>query len=53
MKETKKTYEKPKVSKVTLRPEESLVTACKTHHTGGPGATPCTQAAVICMDAGS
>jgi hypothetical protein len=38
----KKTYEKPKVTRVALKPEEAVLTACKTIAGPGPMQNPCT-----------
>jgi hypothetical protein len=33
---TKKPYQKPTLTKVELRPDEAVLTACKTQYGGGP-----------------
>ena len=34
-------YQKPQITKVALRPEEQLLTACKMHKSSGPNKTKC------------
>jgi len=38
----KKEYSKPKVTRVALKPEEAVLTACKTTSGPGPLKNPCT-----------
>jgi hypothetical protein len=50
----RKTYGKPEVRRIELRPEESLAAGCKTlssAETGQPAGTPCTVSS--CFDIGS
>jgi hypothetical protein len=39
---TRKTYAKPQLTRVTLRPEEAVLAACKNVNVGGPGNATCT-----------
>ena len=50
----RKTYGKPEVQRIELRPEESLAAGCKTlssSESGQPAGTPCTVGG--CFDIGS
>ena len=40
--EAKKTYAKPQIQEVPLRPEEAVLGACKTAGVGGPVSSDCT-----------
>jgi hypothetical protein len=37
----KKFYDKPQVTRVALKPEEAVLTACKTNFGPGPQLNPC------------
>jgi hypothetical protein len=37
----KKTYESPKLTRISLRPEEAVLAHCKTQSGGGPVAAGC------------
>jgi hypothetical protein len=37
----KKVYGKPRVARVALKPEEAVLTACKTNASPGPQLNPC------------
>jgi hypothetical protein len=39
--ESRKHYVKPEVTRVTLRPEEAVLAACKNFRTSGPGQPTC------------
>jgi hypothetical protein len=47
----KKQYEPPKLTTISLRPEEAVLGHCKIAGTTGPGFSSC--AAVFCMSLGS
>jgi len=49
----KKSYVKPRLRQVDLRPEEAVLGACKTGSTAGPASSPCNAIAVGCSTAGS
>ena len=38
---SRKPYAKPQLTRVTLRPEEAVLAACKTVGVGGPGQPTC------------
>jgi hypothetical protein len=44
----KKGYEKPKVTRVALKPEEAVLTACKTNSSSGPRQTLCNSGGATC-----
>jgi len=48
----KKKYEPPKVTVISLRPEEAVLGHCKNASTGGPGGSGCTHVG-SCMNLGS
>jgi len=48
---TKKTYEPPQLTTISLRPEEAVLGHCKISGTAGPGQSSC--AALFCMSLGS
>jgi hypothetical protein len=50
--ESKKPYESPKVTTISLRPEEAVLGHCKISG-GGGGPNPPTCAALFCMSIGS
>jgi hypothetical protein len=50
--QTKKPYESPKISVISLRPEEAVLGACKNMTSGGPVATACIRVGP-CMTPGS
>jgi hypothetical protein len=50
--EIKKPYESPKVTTISLRPEEAVLGHCKMSGSGG-GPNPPTCAALFCMSIGS
>jgi hypothetical protein len=50
--EEKKRYEAPKVTVISLRPEEAVLGHCKNASTGGPGGGGCTHVG-SCMTLGS
>jgi len=50
--EKKKTYESPKVTIISLRPEEAVLGACKNPSTAGPVQGTCS-AVSACMNLGS
>jgi hypothetical protein len=37
----KKAYHKPQVTKVDLKPEEAVLSACKSNDAAGPSGLPC------------
>ena len=47
--EPRKPYVKPQLTRVTLRPEEAVLAACKRGGVGGPGQPNCT-APAACFD---
>ena len=49
----RKPYVKPEVKQVPLRPEEAVLAACKTHHSGGPGFSHCDHSGIACVDLSS
>jgi len=44
MSEGKKPYQPPRVTVISLRPEEAVLAACKTQATAGPVSTGCQRA---------
>ena len=48
----KKPYEKPRIVKVDLRPEEAVLGNCKTSSSAGPGQGDC-ETPASCFDSGS
>jgi hypothetical protein len=48
----RKPYAKPQLTRVTLRPEEAVLAACKNLNVNGPGQPTCNQPSV-CMDQAS
>jgi hypothetical protein len=48
----KKIYEAPKVTVISLRPEEAVLGHCKTNNVGGPGGNNCTHVG-SCLQLGS
>jgi hypothetical protein len=49
--ESKKQYEPPQLTTISLRPEEAVLGHCKISGTTGPSTTSC--AALFCMSLGS
>jgi hypothetical protein len=47
----RKTYQKPKVQEVALRPEEAVLGSCKMAGTAGPASAACTD--LSCNTSGS
>jgi len=45
-------YEKPEITRITLKPEEATLSACKAGATG-PGHTPCGPATLCALKASS
>ena len=48
----KKTYEAPRLTVISLRPEEAVLGHCKNAGTGGPGGSGCTHVG-NCLTTGS
>jgi len=52
--EARRVYQAPVMALVQLRPEEAVLSACKTSSTGSsPSFTPCSEPAVPCSTIGS
>lgn len=49
----KKSYQKPLIEEVELKPEEAVLTGCKTTLSGGPDTSPCRDTAGRCKNTGS
>lgn len=49
----RKLYKKPLIEEVELKPEEAVLTGCKTPLSGGPDTSPCRSTAVRCKNVGS
>ena len=49
----RKLYKKPLIEEVELKPEEAVLTGCKTTLTGGPDTSPCRDIAGRCKNTGS
>jgi hypothetical protein len=49
----KKSYESPKISVISLRPEEAVLGACKNSSSAGPVGGTCTSVGAPCMTPGS
>ena len=49
----RKPYAKPQLTRVTLRPEEAVLAACKNLSVGGPGQPTCTVLPAACFDPAS
>jgi len=52
-KETRKTYQSPRVTVISLRPEEAVLGHCKTTGQGGPVSIGCGVGTVPCNTPGS
>lgn len=47
--QSKKQYKKPEISRVEMKPEDAVLTACKTNAAGPGRATWCNKTGVKCM----
>jgi hypothetical protein len=51
--ESKKTYEPPRLAKISLRPEEAVLGHCKNSSSAGPGGANCVVLVAPCGSFGS